>query len=314
MNNIVIAAFYKFILIPDFNKLVSPLLDLCLDNGLKGTVLLAEEGINGTLAGSRKGIDIVLDKLKQDPRFTDLIAKESLAGTIPFRRMKVRLKNEIVTMGKPGIDPTERVGTYISPEDWNSLIGESDVLLVDARNDYEVGIGSFEGAVNPVTDSFRDFPDYVENNLDPKKHKKVAMFCTGGIRCEKATSLMLDRGFEEVYHLQGGILKYLEQIPEQQSLWHGECFVFDDRVAVNHSLKLGSYRQCYACRRPLSREDLLSPDYKEGISCPHCNDSLTDEQRGRFGERQKQIELARRRLSENRERTAEKRILGHFPD
>ena len=185
----------------------------------------------------------MLDNLKLDPRFADLVAKESLADDIPFRRMKVRLKNEIVTMGKPDIDLAECVGTYVPPENWNRLISESDILLVDTRNDYEVGIGSFKGAVNPGTGSFREFPAYVENNLDPKKHKKVAMFCTGGIRCEKATSLMLDRGFEKVYHLQGGILKYLEQVPEQHSLWRGECFVFDDRVAVNHSLKSGSYRQ-----------------------------------------------------------------------
>ncbi len=295
MQNIVIVAFYKFIPTPDFEKLQSPLLEVCLDAGLKGTVLLAKEGINGTLAGSREGIDIVLDNLKQNPRFTDMIAKESVADNVPFRRMKVRLKNEIVTIGKPDVDPNDRVGTYVPPEDWNTLINESDVLLVDARNDYEVGIGSFEGAVNPGTDSFREFPAFVKNNLDPKKHKKVVMFCTGGIRCEKATSLMLDRGFEKVYHLQGGILKYLEIVPEQHSLWHGECFVFDDRVAVNHSLKPGSYRQCYACRRPLSREDLSSPYYKEGISCPECTDSLTDEQRSRFSERQKQIELARER-------------------
>jgi len=295
MNNIVIVTFYKFIPLPDFQKRQLPLLEDCLNAGLKGTILLAKEGINGTLAGSREGIDAVLNKLKQDSRFTDLITKESVADNFPFRRMKVRLKNEIVSMGQPGVNPADRVGAYVPPEDWNSLISEPDVLLVDARNDYEVGIGSFEGAVSPKTDTFREFPAYVEHNLNPKKHKKVAMFCTGGIRCEKATSFMLDRGFDKVYHLQGGILKYLEKVPEQQSLWHGECFVFDDRVAVDHSLKPGSYRQCYACRRPLSKEDLLSSSYSEGISCPHCIESLTDDQRSRFSERQRQIELARER-------------------
>ena len=198
-------------------------------------------------------------------------------------------------MGKLDIDPNKQVGVYVKPEDWNALICDPEVVLVDTRNDYEVGIGSFKGAINPKTDSFREFPEYAGKELDLVNHKKIAMFCTGGIRCEKATSYLLDQGFEQVFHLQGGVLKYLEQIPAGQSLWEGECFVFDDRVTLDHSLNPGSYRQCYACRRPLSQQDLLSTHYAEGLSCPHCFDTLSDDQRSRFAERQKQIELGRER-------------------
>ncbi len=219
----------------------------------------------------------------------------SYAGDMPFYRMKVRLKKEIVTLGVPNIDPNEKVGIRVAPEDWNALISDPDVVLIDTRNGYEYDIGTFRGAIDPATDTFREFPEYVSKNLDPAKHKKVAMFCTGGIRCEKATSFMLEQGFEEVYHLQGGILKYLEKIPAEKSLWEGECFVFDQRVAVGHGLALGEYDQCHACRYPVSPQDKASPKYQEGISCPHCFDSLTEDKRVSAAERQKQVELALKR-------------------
>lgn len=295
MNNIVIATFYKFVDLADFQALQQSLSDECLSWGLKGTILLAHEGINGTIAGCRKGIDALLAYLKKDPRLFDIAHKESFSHELPFRRMKVRLKREIVSMGQPGVEPSRWSGSYVKPEDWNSIVSDPDVVVLDARNDYEVGIGTFEGAINPSTETFREFPGYVQGTLDPEKHKKVAMFCTGGIRCEKASAYLLDLGFDEVYQLQGGILKYLETVPLEESLWKGECFVFDDRVAVDHRLEVGSYRQCYACRRPLSSDDLASPHYQEGRSCPHCIDKLSEDQRSRFAERQHQIELARQR-------------------
>lgn len=295
MVEMIVVSFYKFVPLPDYRALQDPLHNFCLRKSLKGTVLLAEEGINGTLAGLRADIDAVLDYLKEDARFSDITYKESTASDFPFRRMKVRLKKEIVCFGKKGVDPTKLVGTYVPPTQWNAVVKDPDVLLLDTRNHYEVGIGTFEGAVHPNTETFREFSDYVRDSLDPRKYRKVALFCTGGIRCEKATSFMLDQGFEEVYHLQGGILKYLEEVSQDESLWRGECFVFDDRVTVDSQLRAGSYRQCYACRRPLSKDDLSSPNYSEGISCPHCIDELTEDQHGRFMERQKQIELARQR-------------------
>ena len=214
---------------------------------------------------------------------------------MPFYRTKVKLKKEIVTMGVEGIDPREVVGTYVKPTDWNALISDPEVVLVDTRNDYEVQIGTFEGALNPNTETFREFPEYVANNLDPEKNKKVAMFCTGGIRCEKSTAYLKEQGFEEVYHLEGGILKYLEEVPEQETMWQGECFVFDNRVAVNHSLEKGQYDQCHACRMPITEQEMQSEQYEKGISCPHCFDKVTDEQRARFAERQRQVELAKER-------------------
>jgi UPF0176 protein len=281
----VVATLYKFVKLPDFAQKREPLLSYCQGQGIKGTILLAEEGINGTIAGSRQAIDSVLWFLRSDPRLANLEHKESYTETPPFERMKVRLKQEIVTLGLPEIDPNEQVGTYVTPEEWNNLISDPEVTVIDTRNDYEVNIGTFQGAENPQTASFREFPDYVRQHLDPTKHKKVALFCTGGIRCEKASSFMLAQGFAEVYHLKGGILKYLEEIPAQASLWQGECFVFDERVAVSHGLESGSYELCLSCGRPISEEDKLSPKYEPGISCAHCFDSLTDEKRARQQEK-----------------------------
>ena len=274
---LIVAAFYKFMKIPDYRDKRQPLLYFCQERAIKGTILLAKEGINGTIAGSREAIDEVIAFLAQDFCLTDLEVKESQTELMPFDRMKVKLKKEIVTIGLPEVDPTEEVGTYVKPEDWNELISEPEVVVIDTRNDYEVAIGTFKGSINPKTESFRDFPEYTCKNLDPNKHKKVAMFCTGGIRCEKATSYLLDRGFKEVYHLKGGILKYLEEVPPEESMWEGECFVFDDRVTVKESLQPGSYELCYACGHPISEADKKSPKYSEILSCPHCFDKLTPE-------------------------------------
>ncbi|MBO3459922.1 rhodanese-related sulfurtransferase [Aetokthonos hydrillicola Thurmond2011] len=266
----IVAAFYKFVRLPDFALKQPPLLAYCEAQDIKGTILLAEEGINGTIAGSRDSIDAVLAFLRADPRLADLEHKESSADSFPFNRMKVRLKKEIVTIGLPEADPNERVGIYVSPKDWNNLISDPEVTVIDTRNEYEVNIGTFQRAVNPHTSSFRQFPEYVRNHLDPTKHKKVAMFCTGGIRCEKASSFMLSEGFQEVYHLKGGILKYLEEIPDSESLWNGECFVFDQRIALRQGLEPGTYDMCSNCGYPISEDDKLSSKYQEGISCPHC--------------------------------------------
>lgn len=271
------------------------LLDFCLNQGIKGTLLLAEEGINGTVAGSRAAIDALIAQLKSDARLADLEHKESVADEMPFYRMKVRLKKEIVTLGVPGINPNNRVGTYVAPEDWNALISDPDVVVVDTRNGYEYDIGTFRGAIDPQTSSFSEFPAYVSSKLNPARHKKVAMFCTGGIRCEKASSFMLQQGFEQVYHLQGGILKYLEKIPAAESLWEGECFVFDQRVAVGHGLQVGEYEICHACRQPVSPQEQASAEYVAGVSCPRCHGTLSEEKRARAAERQKQTQLARKR-------------------
>ncbi|WP_282609931.1 rhodanese-related sulfurtransferase [Pelagibius sp. Alg239-R121] len=295
MSDFVVAALYKFAPLPDFVALREPLVKICRQNAVMGTLLLAEEGLNGTIAGTRTGIDAVLAYLRADSRLSDLEHKESRSEKMPFHRMKVRLKKEIVTLGVAGVDPNRKVGHYVRPEDWNALISDPDVVVIDTRNAYEVGIGSFEGAQDPKTESFRQFPDYVNHNLDPKKHRKVAMFCTGGIRCEKASSFMLEQGFDEVYHLKGGILKYLESVPESESLWKGECFVFDGRVAVTHGLNEGSYSECRSCRAPLSSADRNSPLYERGISCSFCYHELTDEKRARNRERQRQVMLAAER-------------------
>lgn len=294
-NDIVVAALYKFVSLPDFREISGPLKAECEALGLKGTLLLAHEGINGTVAGTRAGIEGILAYLRADERLADLEHKESPSDDQPFYRMKVKLKQEIVTMGIEDIDPLRSVGTYVEPQDWNALISDPDVLVIDTRNHYEYAIGSFERAQDPETETFREFPRYVKDHLDPGQHKKVAMFCTGGIRCEKATAYMKEQGFEEVYHLQGGILKYLEEVPPEQSLWRGECFVFDNRVAVNHRLEPGSYDQCHGCRHPITEADKQSPQYMKGVSCPLCYDRLTEDQKTRFAERQKQIELARMR-------------------
>lgn len=291
-----VAALYKFVELPEFEDLQKPIQDVCLANDIKGTLLLASEGINGTVAGPEEGIRALLAYLRSIPSFKGLVHKESWASAPPFARMKVRLKKEIVTMGVPGIDPNKVVGTYVKPGDWNELISDPDVILVDTRNDYEVAIGTFKGAVDPETKSFREFPDWAHrHDNELKSAKKVAMFCTGGIRCEKSTAFMKEQGYDEVYHLEGGILKYLEEVPEEESLWEGECFVFDERVSVGHGLKEGPYDMCHACRRPISDEDKQSDYYVKGVSCPFCHGETTAEQKERFAERQKQIALARKR-------------------
>ncbi len=268
----VVVTFYKFVRLPDFAEKRDPLLSHCEAQGIRGTILLAAEGINGTIAGSRQAIDSVLSFLRSDPRLVDLEPKESYADSPPFDRMKVRLKNEIVTLGLPEIDPSDRVGTYVSPKEWNALICDPEVTVIDTRNDYEVSIGTFKGAQNPKTASFRQFPEYVRDRLDPTQHKKVALFCTGGIRCEKATSFMMAQGFQEVYHLKGGILKYLEEVPPEESLWQGECFVFDQRVALREGLAAGTHDMCRSCGHPIAEIDKTSPYYQESISCPYCFD------------------------------------------
>ncbi|MGB1666649.1 MAG: rhodanese-related sulfurtransferase [Pseudohongiellaceae bacterium] len=296
---VVVAALYRFARFPEFETYRQPLLDCLLAAEVRGTLLLAAEGINGTIAGTRASIDRVLGFLQQDSRFAGLEVKESYVDENPFYRTKVKLKKEIVTMGVAGIDPNKIVGTYVEARDWNALISDPEVLLLDTRNKYEVEIGSFAGAVNPGTDSFREFPDYVKKQLDPGKHKKVAMFCTGGIRCEKSTAYLREQGFEEVYHLKGGILKYLEEVPEPESKWEGECFVFDNRVTVNHQLERGSFDQCHACRMPITEQDKQREEYQPGVSCHHCLGTQSPEQRQRYAERERQIELAQRRGEEH---------------
>jgi UPF0176 protein len=295
MSNIVVCALYKFVTLNDFEQMRTPLRETMVKHGVKGTLLLAAEGINGTVAGTREGIDKLLDWLKADPRLETLSSKESYDDHMPFYRTCVKLKKEIVTMGIEGIDPKKTVGTYVKPDQWNDLISDPDVTLVDTRNEYEIEIGTFKNAVNPNTTSFREFPQYVEENLDPKKNKKVAMFCTGGIRCEKSTAYLKEQGFDEVYHLEGGILKYLEDVPEEESLWEGECFVFDNRVSVNHQLEKGDYDQCHACRMPITEQQKTMPEYERGVSCHHCFADNSDEDRLRYRERQKQIDLAQKR-------------------
>jgi UPF0176 protein len=299
MSDVVVSALYKFVTLDDFVELRKPLLTIMQSHQVTGTLLLAKEGINGTIAGDRAGVDTIVAWLRADPRLADIETKESHEQHMPFHRSKVKLKKEIVTMGVDNIDPKKIVGTYVKPEDWNALIADPDVLLIDTRNDYEVKIGAFKGAVNPETETFREFPQYVKDHLDPGKHKKVAMYCTGGIRCEKSTAYLKGQGFEDVYHLQGGVLKYLEQVPVEQSLWQGECFVFDNRVAVNHDLEKGQYDQCYACRYPITEADKQTKQYQQGVSCPHCYDKVSEQQRQRFKEREKQVQLSKQRGEEH---------------
>ncbi len=294
-GDILVAALYKFTQLDNFSALREPLLDYCMAQGIRGTLLLAKEGINGTIAGAPEGIHRVLSWLRADERINGFDVKFSHDDAMPFYRMKVKLKKEIVTLGQGDIDPNTVVGHYVEPEDWNALINDDDVVLIDTRNDYECDIGSFKGAINPRTTTFREFPEYVKKSLDPRKHKKVAMFCTGGIRCEKSTGYLLQQGFAEVYHLKGGILNYLEKVPERESLWQGECFVFDNRVTVDHALEAGSFDQCHGCRYPITDDDKRSERYQRGVCCPRCFDKLSDDQRGRFAERQKQMDLARQR-------------------
>jgi len=295
MSQIVVCALYKFVTLDNYEALREPLRQVMEENGVRGTLLLAQEGVNGTVAGTRTAIDTLLAWLQADKRLAGIVYKESFDDHNPFYRTKVKLKKEIVTMGVEGIDPKKVVGTYVKPADWNALISDPDVVLVDTRNDYEVQVGTFKGAVNPVTDTFREFPAYVKENMDPGKQKKVAMFCTGGIRCEKSTAYMKEQGFDEVYHLEGGILKYLEEVPQEETLWEGECFVFDNRVTVNHQLEKGQYDQCHACRMPITEADKQHAHYVQGVSCHHCYEKFDDAQRERFVQRQKQMELARQR-------------------
>ncbi|WP_022707935.1 rhodanese-related sulfurtransferase [Paracoccus zeaxanthinifaciens] len=285
-----VAALYHFARLPDPAAMRGPLLDLCLAQGLCGTLLLAREGVNGTIAGPRDGIDAVIAHLRSWPGFEGLEWKASHADQPPFARMKVRLKQEIVTMGQPDVDPTASVGRYVAPRDWNALISAPDVAVIDTRNDYEVAIGTFEGAVDPGTASFRDFPAWWAENAHRFEGKRIAMFCTGGIRCEKSTNFLMSQGVPEVHHLQGGILKYLEEIPEADSKWQGECFVFDQRVSLKHGLEQGSHGMCHACRRPISDADRAHPAFELGVCCPHCADEYSDADRERFRDRQRQFE------------------------
>ncbi|MED5369712.1 MAG: rhodanese-related sulfurtransferase [Myxococcota bacterium] len=290
-----VAALYKFHPIPDPEALRAPLLAHCQAQGVRGILLLAREGLNGTISGPPEGIQAVLDWLRAIPGFADLQHKESHAHQAPFARMKVRIKQEIVTMGVPDADPLQGVGTYLPPREWDALLADPDTVLIDTRNDYEVAIGTFKGAIDPDIESFRAFPQWIQDHREQLEGKNIAMFCTGGIRCERATAWMKAQGFEKVFHLEGGILRYLEQTPAQQSNWEGECFVFDRRIALNHDLEPGDWCLCGGCRWPLGAQDRLHPDYEEGVSCAHCARSLSDHQRASFRERQKQINLARER-------------------
>jgi UPF0176 protein len=290
-----VAALYRFCRLQRFEELRAPLADFCRDRGIKGTLLLASEGINGTVAGSDQAISELVGWLEAVPELAGLEVKYSVAAEMPFHRMKVRLKREIVTMGIEGLDPRHGAGAYVAPAKWNALIADPETIVIDTRNDYEVSIGTFRGAVDPHTKSFREFPQWVEKHRHELEGRKVAMFCTGGIRCEKATAYVRSLGIEDVFHLKGGILKYLEEVPAEESLWQGECFVFDERVSVSHGLEEGQSELCRACRHPLSPEERLSPQYSAGVSCPHCHAERTDEDRARYAERQRQVEIAEMR-------------------
>ena len=296
-NEILVAALYKFVEIDDLLSLQSNLYEICEKNNIMGTILIANEGINGTISGKTNELNQTISLLKSDKRFANIEIKYSSTDKQPFHRMKVRLKKEIVTIGLPEINPNKKVGTYVKPDDWNDLISDPDVVVIDTRNKYETKIGSFHNALDPETSSFREFPDWVKKFKSSKENanKKIAMFCTGGIRCEKASSLMKEEGFEDVYHLQGGILKYLETIDKENSLWNGECFVFDQRVCLTDELEVGSYKMCFACRMPITEEEMQNEKYIEGISCIYCYDKTTKEKKESFGSRQKQILLAKER-------------------
>tara|TARA_B110000967_G_scaffold197804_1_gene229999 strand:- start:131 stop:1084 length:954 start_codon:yes stop_codon:yes gene_type:complete len=303
MHSFLTTTFYHFITLNNIKIFKTIIQDYCDNKSLKGTILLAQEGINGTISGKEDDILEFHKFIKKDQKFSDVFKnleyKSSWSNENPFYRMKVRLKKEIVALGLPEVSPAIKVGKYVKPEDWNSLINDPEVILIDTRNNYEVDIGTFNNAINPKTTSFREFPQYVKKNLKSKKNKKIAMFCTGGIRCEKASSYMLENGFKEVYHLQGGILKYLEEVPKEKSLWQGECFVFDQRIAVTNELKEGRYGQCYACRHPLTPEEMKSDNYLEGISCSYCITKTSEIKKNNLQERQKQIYLAKARGEEH---------------
>ncbi len=290
-----IAALYHFTRFDDPEALKPPLLELCVSQGVKGTLLLAHEGVNGTIAGPRAGIDAVIAHLRTLPGCAALEWKEATSDTPPFPRMKVRIKREIVTMGQPQVDPATGTGHYVAPEDWNELIAREDVAVIDTRNDYEVAIGTFDGAIDPQTKSFGEFPAWWEANKHRFHNKKIAMFCTGGIRCEKSTNYLLGEGVEDVFHLKGGILKYLEEVHEEDSSWKGDCFVFDARVSVGHGLKEGPHLLCHGCRQPILPADMKRPEYEQGVSCHQCFDKTSDWDKDRFRERQKQIRLAEER-------------------
>ena len=294
-----ICALYKFTRLDDFETIQLPLKGFLDSLSVKGTLLLAREGINGTISGNQSSLEKVLEYLQSDSRFLGLEYKFSYSKKTPFKRLKVKLKKEIVTMGLTEIDPTHSVGTYVKPKDWNKLINDPDVVLIDTRNNYEYEIGSFKGAVNPKTETFREFPSFTKNSLEKYRNKKIAMFCTGGIRCEKSTAYLKSKGFKDVFHLQGGILKYLEEVNEGESLWEGECFVFDDRVAVKHNLEPGQYDQCHACRFPITKEDTMHPHYEKGASCPRCFGTKNLNQMSRYREREKQVQLAKKRGEEH---------------
>ena len=290
-----VAALYRFAALPDWQSLRAPLAAFCCARGIKGTLLIAHEGINGTVAGAPEAIEQLIEHLRSVPALREIDVKFSAAAQMPFHRMKVRLKREIVTMGVENLDPARQAGTYVAPDEWNALVAEPDTVLIDTRNAYETAIGTFAGAIDPCTDSFIEFPRWAEANLDELKGRRVAMFCTGGIRCEKATAYLRSLGVEDVFHLKGGILKYLEKVPEDESLWRGECFVFDERVAVGHGLRTGDAVLCRACRHPLMPVDLASPLFLEGVSCHHCHDTRSEEDRARYAERHRQVELAEKR-------------------
>ncbi|MET3791617.1 rhodanese-related sulfurtransferase [Aquamicrobium terrae] len=294
-----VAALYRFCRLERFEELRAPLAAFCCGHGIKGTLLLAHEGINGTVAGSETAVAELVAYLDAQPELAGIDVKYSQAAEMPFHRMKVRLKREIVTMGVEGIDPLESVGTYVMPSEWNELISDPDTIVIDTRNDYEVALGTFKGAVDPRTATFREFPEWVDGHRGELENRKIAMFCTGGIRCEKATAFVKSLGFDEVFHLKGGILKYLEEVPADRSLWEGECFVFDERVSVTHGLEEGEAELCRACRHPLTPAERASPKFSPGISCDYCHDSRTDADRARYAERQRQVELAARRGREH---------------
>jgi UPF0176 protein len=296
-----VATFYRFVALAGHESMRAPLLAFCEAHAIVGTILLAEEGINATVAGERSALEALLRHLGEDPRLAGLDARWSVSPRSPFRRMKIKLRREIVTLGVPGIRPAERTGRHVPADEWNAILRDPEVLVIDARNDYEIGIGSFANALSPRTRNFRDFPDFVDNELDPRAQPRVAMFCTGGVRCEKASALLLARGFQDVMQLEGGILAYLEQVPVEESLWWGECFVFDDRVAVDGELAPGNYQQCYACRRPVSDEDRRHPHYEAGVSCPACHDQLTARRRDSFAERRRQRQIASARAGKTQQ-------------
>ena len=294
-----VCALYKFVRLDDFEEIQDPLKLFLESLNIRGTLLLAKEGINGTISGDKDNILKAIDHLQSDRRFRELEIKYSYSKKPPFKRLKVKLKKEIVTLGVSDIDPKNSNGTYVKPSDWNELINDPDVILIDTRNNYEFEIGSFRGSINPHTETFREFPSYTKNNLEKYRDKKIAMFCTGGIRCEKSTAYLKSKGFKNVFHLQGGILKYLEEVNEEESLWEGECFVFDDRVAVKHNLELGKYDQCHACRFPITEDDKMHPHYEKGASCPRCYGTKDSSQVSRYREREKQIKLSKQRGEEH---------------